>query len=79
MQSLEDGENALRVINAVKARLEELQAGLPEGVEVVVTYDRSELIEASIATLRRTLLEEMAIVSFVILDAACRVFLARGK
>jgi Cu(I)/Ag(I) efflux system membrane protein CusA/SilA len=60
------GENALRVIDAVKARLAELQAGLPEGVEVVVTYDRSELIEASIDTLRRTLLEEMAIVSFVI-------------
>jgi len=61
------GENALRVIDAVKARLAELHAGLPEGVEVVVTYDRSELIEASIDTLRRTLLEEMAIVSFVIL------------
>ena len=60
------GENALRVINAVKARLEDLRAGLPEGVEVIVTYDRSELIEASIDTLRTTLLEEMAIVSFVI-------------
>jgi Cu(I)/Ag(I) efflux system membrane protein CusA/SilA len=60
------GENALRVIDAVKARLVELQAGLPEGVEVVVTYDRSELIEASIDTLRSTLIEEMLIVSFVI-------------
>jgi Cu(I)/Ag(I) efflux system membrane protein CusA/SilA len=60
------GENALRVIDAVKARLSEAEAGLPEGVEVVVTYDRSELIEASIDTLRRTLIEEMAIVSFVI-------------
>ena len=60
------GENALRVINAVKARLEALRAGLPEGVEVVITYDRSELIEGSIQTLQRTLLEEMAIVSLVI-------------
>ena len=60
------GENALRVVGAVKARLAELQAGLPQGVEVLVTYDRSELIEASIDTLRRTLIEEMAIVSFVI-------------
>ncbi len=60
------GENALRVIDAVKERLAELQAGLPEGVEVVTTYDRSELIEGSIATLRRTLFEELAIVSLVI-------------
>jgi Cu(I)/Ag(I) efflux system membrane protein CusA/SilA len=60
------GENALRVIEAVKARLAELQAGLPEGVEVVVAYDRSELIRAAIGTLRRTLVEELAIVSFVI-------------
>lgn len=60
------GENALRVIDAVKARLEEVQAGLPEGVEVVVTYDRSELIRGAIGTLRRTLVEEMAVVSAVI-------------
>jgi Cu(I)/Ag(I) efflux system membrane protein CusA/SilA len=60
------GGNALQVIEAVKARLEELRAGLPDGVEVVVTYDRSELIEASIDTLRRALLEEMAIVALVI-------------
>lgn len=60
------GENALRVIDAVKARLEAVKAGLPEGVEVVVTYDRSALIEGSIDTLTRTLLEEMLIVSFVI-------------
>jgi Cu(I)/Ag(I) efflux system membrane protein CusA/SilA len=60
------GENALRVIERVKQRLAEIEAGLPEGVEVVVTYDRSELIRGAIDTLRRTLLEEMAIVSFVI-------------
>ncbi|HAG94632.1 MAG TPA: CusA/CzcA family heavy metal efflux RND transporter, partial [Gammaproteobacteria bacterium] len=46
------GENALNVINRVKQRLEEVQAGLPEGVEVVITYDRSDLIERAIDTLR---------------------------
>ena len=60
------GENALRVIDAVKQRLVEVEAGLPEGVEVVVTYDRSDLIRASIRTLRTTLIEEMVIVSVVI-------------
>jgi Cu(I)/Ag(I) efflux system membrane protein CusA/SilA len=60
------GENALHVIDAVKERLASVQRGLPEGVEVVVTYDRSELIEASIDTLTRTLLEEMLVVSIVI-------------
>lgn len=60
------GENALNVINAVKARLEEVKRSLPEGVHVVTTYDRSGLIEASIATLRRTLAEEMIVVSVVI-------------
>jgi len=60
------GENALDVINAVKRRLEELRHGLPDGVDVVVTYDRSHLIEESIATLRHTLIEEMVVVSIVI-------------
>ncbi len=60
------GENAQRVIQDVKARLEAVEAGLPDGVEVVVTYDRSELIEGSIGTLRRVLIEEMIIVSLVI-------------
>ncbi len=60
------GENALEVIDAVKARLAELQPGLPDGVEVVPTYDRSELIRSSIETLRLTLIEEMVIVSLVI-------------
>ena len=61
------GENALAVIDAVKERLESVRAGLPEGVEIVTTYDRSELIRAAIATLRNTLLEEMLVVSIVIL------------
>ncbi|MES1205918.1 MAG: CusA/CzcA family heavy metal efflux RND transporter, partial [Pseudomonadota bacterium] len=61
------GENALDVIDAVKARLAELAPTLPAGVEVVPTYDRSTLIRASIQTLRRTLIEEMAVVAVVIL------------
>lgn len=60
------GENALDVIRAVKTRLAELEKTLPEGVKVVVTYDRSELIEASVATLRKALIEEMLVVSLVI-------------
>jgi copper/silver efflux system protein len=61
------GENALDVIDAVKARLAELAPTFPPGVRVVPTYDRSTLIRASIQTLRRTLLEEMAVVAAVIL------------
>ncbi|MDP9121388.1 MAG: CusA/CzcA family heavy metal efflux RND transporter, partial [Acidobacteriota bacterium] len=60
------GENALSVIRAVKARLAEVERSLPAGVRVVATYDRSQLIEESIATLRRTLVEEMIVVSLVI-------------
>jgi Cu(I)/Ag(I) efflux system membrane protein CusA/SilA len=63
---MRSGQNALRVIDAVKGRLDEIRASLPTGVEIVTTYDRSELIEGAIGTLTRTLLEEMAIVSFVI-------------
>jgi len=60
------GENALDVIDGVKARLAELQRTLPDGVEVVVTYDRSALIRAAIATLRHTLIEEMIVVALII-------------
>ena len=63
---MRSGENALRVIDGVKARLAELRGSLPEGVEVVTTYDRSELIRGAVGTLRRTLLEEIAIVSLVV-------------
>jgi copper/silver efflux system protein len=63
---MRSGQNALAVIDAVKQRLAELQASLPEGVEVVPTYDRSELIRAATSTLRHALIEELAIVSFVI-------------
>lgn len=61
------GENALTVINAVKERLNEMGTALPEGVRIVTTYDRSQLIEESVHTLKRTLIEEMAVVSLVIL------------
>ncbi len=61
------GENALSVIDAVKQRLDEVSAGFPDGVEVVATYDRSQLIRDAVTTLRNTLLEEMAVVSIVIL------------
>ncbi len=60
------GENALSTIERVKERLREVEAGLPDGVEIVVTYDRSELIEAAIDTLEDTLIEEMIVVSLVI-------------
>src|SRR5262245_24984181 len=61
------GENALNVIGRVKAKLEELKASMPKGVEVVPTYDRSELIQRSIDTLEEELLMEIIIVSIVIL------------
>jgi Cu(I)/Ag(I) efflux system membrane protein CusA/SilA len=61
------GENALNVIERVKAKLEGLQAGLPKGVKVVSTYDRSELILRSIDTLKHTLIEELIVVCIVIL------------
>ncbi len=60
------GENALDVIDAVKQRLAEVEKSLPEGVKVVITYDRSGLIRDSIATLRNTLIEEMVVVALII-------------
>ena len=60
------GENALRVIDRVKERMEDVQASLPEGVELVITYDRSGLIKDSIETLTHTLIEEMIVVSVII-------------
>jgi Cu(I)/Ag(I) efflux system membrane protein CusA/SilA len=61
------GENALKVIERVRAKLEEMKASLPPGVEIVTTYDRAELIQRAIETLKGTLIEELAIVSLVIL------------
>ncbi|MFO0745975.1 MAG: CusA/CzcA family heavy metal efflux RND transporter [Myxococcota bacterium] len=64
---MRDGENALSVIERVKARLDTLREGLPTGVRLEVTYDRSELIEAAVGTLKESLLEEMLVVSLIIL------------
>jgi Cu(I)/Ag(I) efflux system membrane protein CusA/SilA len=59
------GMNALNVIDGVKKKLAEIKPSLPAGVEIVAGYDRSGLIQASIKTLQRDLLEEALIVSFV--------------
>ena len=59
------GMNALNVIDGVKNKLADIQSTLPSGVEIVSGYDRSGLIQASIKTLQRDLLEEAIIVSFV--------------
>ncbi len=64
------GENASRTIAAVKARLAELEKSLPDGVEIVTTYDRSDLIERSVATLTDTLIKEFIVVALV-----CALFL----
>ncbi|MGA8041938.1 MAG: CusA/CzcA family heavy metal efflux RND transporter [Terracidiphilus sp.] len=67
---MRDGMNALNVIDGVKARLREIAPSLPAGVEIVSGYDRSWLIHQSIQTLKRDLIAEAIIVSFV-----CIVFL----
>ena len=64
------GENASATIAAVKARLAELEKSLPEGVEVVTTYDRSDLIRRSVKTLEDTLVKEFLMVALV-----CALFL----
>ena len=64
---MRQGENALDVIERVKAKLTELGPSLPVGVEVVTTYDRSELIGQAIGTVKSKLIEEIVIVSIVIL------------
>ena len=61
------GENALNVIERVKAKITEISAGLPEGIQIVPTYDRSELIRLSIENLQKTLLTEIVVVSLVII------------
>ena len=64
------GENALKTINGIKARLHEIKQGLPEGVEIIETYDQSALIRRSMNTLRNTLIEESLIVVVI-----CSLFL----
>ena len=64
------GENARATIEGVKDRLAELQRSLPDGVEIVTTYDRSDLIDRAVATLQGKLLEQFLVVALV-----CAVFL----
>jgi copper/silver efflux system protein len=64
------GKNALETIYAVKAKIASLQGSLPKGVEIITTYDRSELIHQSVATLRDRLIEE-----FIVVTLVCALFL----
>ena len=64
------GENALSTIAGVKARLDELAKGLPEGVEIIETYDRSALINRAVDNLNNKLFEEFIVVALV-----CALFL----
>jgi Cu(I)/Ag(I) efflux system membrane protein CusA/SilA len=64
------GKNALATIDAVKAKIETLKPGLPPGVEIVPTYDRSSLIKRAVANLEEKLVEEFIVVALV-----CALFL----
>src|SRR5205085_2643695 len=68
------GANAYQVIKDAKAKLSELETGLPPGVTIKTAYDRSDLIERSIHTLRHTLIEEMIVVGLV-----CILFLLHAR
>ncbi len=61
------GENALATIRGVREKLEELKGGLPEGVEIVPVYDRGDLIERAVDSLNTSLLQELVIVSLVVI------------
>jgi Cu/Ag efflux pump CusA len=61
------GENAKDVIDNVKAKLNDVEKGLPPGVKIKIAYDRSDLIEAAVATLKEALWEEIAVVCIVVL------------
>jgi Cu(I)/Ag(I) efflux system membrane protein CusA/SilA len=62
---MRSGKNALETIAAVKAKIQQLKRGLPPGVEIVPTYDRSELIDRAVANLRGKLVEEFIVVALV--------------
>jgi copper/silver efflux system protein len=64
---MRQGENALEVIDRVKAKIKEIQPGMPAGIKIVPVYDRSELIRNAIASLKATLIEVLIIVAFVVL------------
>jgi Cu(I)/Ag(I) efflux system membrane protein CusA/SilA len=67
---MRSGKNALETIDAVKAKLKDLQTSLPKGVDIVTTYDRSDLIERSVKNLGVKLVEEFIVVALV-----CFIFL----
>ncbi|EPF1294364.1 efflux RND transporter permease subunit [Klebsiella michiganensis] len=67
---MRSGKNALSTINAVKAKLAEVQKSLPSGVEIVPVYDRSQLIKNSVETLTHKLIEE-----FIVVAVVCSLFL----
>jgi len=67
---LRSGKNARETITAVQAKLDELKASLPKGVEIVTTYDRSKLIDSAVENLTHKLIEEFIVVALV-----CAVFL----
>jgi len=64
---MRQGENALNLINRVKTKIEDIKPSLPAGVELVTTYDRSELIRQSVETLRHELIMEVTVVCLTIL------------
>jgi len=68
------GENALNTIEAVRSKLDELKKGLPEGVEIVPTYDRGGLIERAVENLKDKLFEEFLVISLV-----CMLFLMHAR
>jgi copper/silver efflux system protein len=64
---MRQGENALEIVERVKKKIEDLGPSLPAGIEIVTTYDRSELIKEAISTVKEKLVEEIVIVSLIIL------------
>ncbi len=68
------GENAMAVIERVRAKLEELKPGLPEGVEIVPVYDRGDLITRAVKNLEEKLIEEIIVVSLI-----CILFLLHAR
>ena len=68
------GENALATIEGIRAKLEDLKQGLPEGVEIVPVYDRGDLIERAVANLEEKLIEESIVVSLI-----CILFLLHAR
>merc|ERR1711969_420267 len=71
---LRQGADARSAIQAVEQKLDDLQASLPEGVEIVTTYDRSQLIDASIENLTTKLIEE-----FIVMALVCALFLWHAR